>query len=256
MFEQSVVASSPASRRVLGTFVGFGGQAVLVSIAVLAPMVFPQILPRAALTTLLVAPGAPPPPAGPGTKAIRPKNEVRAATQIRNGGIVAPIAVPPKPQTIVDPEPAPDGAGVGIGVPGGIGQPVSNTTPLGEILSQGTPPVAPVRTVAIATPEPQRAAQSVPRVRVGTGVKMATLISRVEPVYPPLARQMRVSGTVELEGIIGTDGRLKELRVKSGHPLLAHAALEAVRQWIYQPTTLNGTPVEVIAPIIVTFILN
>lgn len=67
---------------------------------------------------------------------------------------------------------------------------------------------------------------------------------------------MRVSGVVELIGVIGTDGRIKELRVKSGHPLLARAALEAVARWIYKPTRLNGSPVEVEAPITVTFRLN
>ena len=85
---------------------------------------------------------------------------------------------------------------------------------------------------------------------------MAETIYRPEPSYPPLARQARVSGTVQLEGVIGTDGRLKELRVVSGHPLLARAALEAVSQWVYKPTLLNGRPVEVIAPITVTFRLN
>ncbi len=85
---------------------------------------------------------------------------------------------------------------------------------------------------------------------------MARLIKRVEPVYPVLARQARISGTVELSGIIGTDGRVKQLRVLSGHPLLAKAALDAVRQWVFHATLLNGAPVEVIAPIPVAFRLN
>jgi protein TonB len=71
-----------------------------------------------------------------------------------------------------------------------------------------------------------------------------------------LARNMRIQGTVELSSVIGVDGRLKELRVLSGHPLLAGAAIDAVKQWIYEPTYLNGDPVEVIAPITVTFKLN
>jgi protein TonB len=85
---------------------------------------------------------------------------------------------------------------------------------------------------------------------------MAQLLHRVEPVYPPLARQTRISGTVELTGVVGTNGRIRELRVVSGHPFLAAAALEAVRQWVYEPTLLNGEPVEVIAPITVNFRLN
>jgi periplasmic protein TonB len=76
------------------------------------------------------------------------------------------------------------------------------------------------------------------------------------PVYPPLARQARIAGAVMLEGIIARDGTVKNLRVLSGHPLLAGAALEAVRQWRYRPTLLNGEPVEVIAPIAVNFVLG
>ena len=85
---------------------------------------------------------------------------------------------------------------------------------------------------------------------------MAEVVHRVEPQYPAIARQMRVQGVVELVGVIATDGHLKELRLVSGHPLLARAAMEAVSQWIYRPTTLNGEPVEVIAPITVTFRMN
>jgi protein TonB len=85
---------------------------------------------------------------------------------------------------------------------------------------------------------------------------MATPIHKVEPVYPVLARQARVSGTVELLGVLGTDGRIHELKVLRGHPLLINAALEAVRQWIFEPTLLNGQAVEVAAPITVNFILH
>jgi protein TonB len=113
------------------------------------------------------------------------------------------------------------------------------------------PPPRVVNTPVVPAPAPV-----IPRVRAGGVVRLAEPIYRPEPQYPPLARQARVSGIVQLEGVIGIDGRLKELRIVSGHPLLAHAALQAVSQWIYKPTTLNGDPVEVIAPITVTFRLN
>jgi protein TonB len=77
----------------------------------------------------------------------------------------------------------------------------------------------------------------------------------VIPVYPPLARNARISGVVQLLGSTGTDGRVPQLRVMKGHPLLVPAALDAVRQWIYYPTLLNGDPVEVVAPIDVHFTL-
>jgi protein TonB len=89
-----------------------------------------------------------------------------------------------------------------------------------------------------------------------TEVRMAEPIQRVNPVYPALARQMRVSGKVELRGVLGIDGRIHEVQVISGHPLLVKAAVEAVMQWVYRPTILNGQPVEVQAPITVNFILN
>ena len=85
---------------------------------------------------------------------------------------------------------------------------------------------------------------------------MARLIHQVTPPYPPLARQVRAEGTVQLQAIIGLDGRIRDLRVTSGHPTLIQAAVDAVRQWVYQPTTLNGSPVEVLTTIDVNFTLK
>ena len=84
----------------------------------------------------------------------------------------------------------------------------------------------------------------------------AMLVNRVQPVYPPLARQTRISGTVRLHAIIGKDGSVQQLEVIQGHPLLVQAALDAVRQWRYRPTLLNGEPVEVDTTIDVIFSLN
>ena len=84
---------------------------------------------------------------------------------------------------------------------------------------------------------------------------MAKLVHKVIPEYPPLARAARISGIVRLVGTIGQDGAIRNLQLVSGHPMLARAAMEAVQQWIYKPTLLNGKPVEVIAPIEVSFTL-
>ena len=91
---------------------------------------------------------------------------------------------------------------------------------------------------------------------VGGDVQAAKLIRQVTPVYPTLAKQARVSGTVYLEAIIGRNGAIESLRVKSGSGLLAPAAVDAVRQWLYQPTLLNGVPVEVLTEIEVNFRLS
>ncbi len=85
---------------------------------------------------------------------------------------------------------------------------------------------------------------------------MAKLLRKVIPEYPAPARSARISGIVRLIGTIGEDGTIRNLQLVSGHPLLARAAMEAVRQWLYKPTLLNGKPVEVIAPIEVTFSLG
>ena len=82
------------------------------------------------------------------------------------------------------------------------------------------------------------------------------MISRIEPRYPPLALETRTQGTVRLRAIISSDGRITALEVISGHPLLVQAALEAVRQWRYRPTLLNGEPVEVETSITVNFQLE
>jgi len=93
-------------------------------------------------------------------------------------------------------------------------------------------------------------------VYVGGNVMAGKIVKRVALVYPPEAKNARVSGTVRLHAIIGRDGAIEELEVVSGHPLLMQAALDAVRQWRYQPTLLNGSPVEVDTTIDIIFELR
>jgi protein TonB len=82
------------------------------------------------------------------------------------------------------------------------------------------------------------------------------LIKQVVPFYPSPARISRISGTVRLLARIGRDGKVSEIRTLEGHPLLRRAAEDAVRQWVYSPTILNGVAVEVEAPIDVHFSLR
>jgi protein TonB len=90
----------------------------------------------------------------------------------------------------------------------------------------------------------------------GKGLPEAQLLSQVPPVYPPLARQARIQGNVVLHVIIGPDGRVKEITLISGHPLLVQAAIDAVRQWRYKTTMLNGFPVAAGTTATVTFTLD
>ncbi len=93
-------------------------------------------------------------------------------------------------------------------------------------------------------------------VRIGAAVAEANLVTYVEPEYPALAKSARVQGTVEFNAIIGSDGVIKNLELVRGHPLLVNAAKDAVLQWKYRPTLLNGNAVAVLAPIQVKFTLS
>jgi protein TonB len=168
------------------------------------------------------------------------------------GRLIAPATIPPRAAIIVD-EPV---AISGYGVAGGVDSGERNGVPGGipSVLQNAAPPLPAVEAAPAPLAKPVPVAPR--QVTVGGRVNMARLIHQVEPLYPPLARQMHVSGVVELVGIIATDGRIRELRLRSGSPLLAPAALAAVRQWVYEPTLLNGDPVELVATISVIFRLN
>jgi len=93
-------------------------------------------------------------------------------------------------------------------------------------------------------------------IRVGGNVQAARALYKMPPEYPKEARKKGISGTVRLHVIVAKDGSIEQLEVMSGHPLLQQAALDAVRQWRYQPTLLNGSPVEVDTTIDVIFAFN
>jgi protein TonB len=112
------------------------------------------------------------------------------------------------------------------------------------------PPQAPPGSAPVPPP-----ADGSQRLSVDPAKAQATLIEQARPVYPPLAKEARIQGVVRLNVVIGKDGGVQNLSLVSGHPLLAQAALEAVRQWKYQPTLLNGNPVEVATQVDLNFAL-
>jgi protein TonB len=113
-----------------------------------------------------------------------------------------------------------------------------------------------------ASPAPAAASQSAPvqaasAARTSTrseSVQQAQLISRKNPEYPSIAKQASAHGEVVLTAVIGVDGKVKEVKVVSGHPLLRNAAVTAVKQWVYSPTILNGKPVESESQIVLNFV--
>ena len=243
MFEQSILAGHPTGGR-WSFVVSLTTQVLLVALAVLVPLIYTNRLSLMETASQLSLP-LPPPAAAPPAQAQKQASSTHSTPSSRV--FTAPARIPPRAATILDEPSAPALSASGPGVPGGIGTAASGE--LFGMLSKAAPP-PPVK--AETHPE---AAPAKP-IRVGTGVQEAKLVRRVVPSYPPLARQARISGTVLLMGVIARDGTIEDLRVVSGHPLLVKAALDAVRQWVYRPTLLNGQPVEVICPIEVHFTLN
>ena len=221
-------------------------EGILVGLFVLVPLIYTEALPSAQLMTFLAAPPPPPPPPPPPAAAPAPRI-IRKATMADI--MKAPTVIP---KTIARPDQAPEpAAAVGVvgGIPGGVpgGQ-------FGGVLGGVIGGVMSSVTAAPPPPPPPKAATP-KRIRVGGQVESARLIFQPKPEYPPLAKMARIQGTVRLEAIISKDGTIQDLKVVSGHPLLVKSALEAVQRWRYQPTLLNGEPVEVVTEVDVNFTL-
>jgi protein TonB len=213
-------------------------QASILGVLILIPLIYTEALPKAMLSTLLIAPPPPPPPPPPPAPVktiIKP-----VARLIQSGKLVQPRAIPKEVAVFKEAELPPDvinNTNTG-GVFGGI--------PGQGIIGGSSGPAAP------PPPKPVTPA----RIKQGGNVTAASIVTQTRPVYPPLARQARIQGTVTLHAIIDKDGRVAQLEVVSGHPLLVQAALDAVKQWRYKPTLLNGDPVEVDTTIQVTFTMG
>ena len=246
MFEQAVLPSCPAGGRYWTVAAGFTGELLAIGLVLLAPLVWTDFLPRARALNWISLP-SPPPPVVKEPPAVRahPARPWQAIGRL----LIQPRTIPATALIIDDPP------GALPSTSGDEGVRTNSATAALELLGSlvRTVPLQP-RVATAPVTQPVKSAPAAPR-RISM-VRPARLLHRVEPVYPPLARAARISGTVELTGVIAADGRIRELRVVSGHPFLAQAALEAVRQWIYEPTVLNGELVEVVAPITVYFHLN
>jgi protein TonB len=249
MFEQTFV-EGVGKTKPWTVLVSFLGQMLLIAVAILIPMIYFDALPKNQLSSFLVAPPPPPPPPPPAAPAA-PKIVKIIPRQFDAGRLMAPKAVPKEIAMIKEEElPPPSAGGVVGGVPGGI----PGGTPggviggiIGAVPTAAPPPPPPVKVDKPVTPQ---------RIRVGGNVQQAKLIRQPKPIYPPLAKQARISGVVHLNAIIGKDGTIQNLTVAGGHPLLVPAAMEAVKQWVYAPTLLNGEPVEVVTQIDVNFTLS
>lgn len=243
VFEQSLLLNRDAKRS-WNFLASLGAELLVVSMALLIPLFYRDHLPAVHWRDVLVGP----PPSAPPVDL--PAKHSSGATSATPSVAPRPIfrfyaGTNPRPVQATTGEFTPDAPptlGLGIGVGG-------RTDMLGTFLPN---------VVAPPPPKPPIEAQKPPSapLKVGGDVQMAKLLRKVTPLYPPLAKAARISGIVRLIGTIDKDGAIRNLEVVSGHPILARAALEAVQQWVYKPTLLNGNPVEVIAPIQVSFTLG
>src|ERR1700722_8985684 len=200
-------------------------QAAILGVLILIPLIYTEALPKGMLATFIVPPPPPPPPPPPAAAIQRIVKPV--VHLIKNGQMMAPTVIPKKIEMIKE-EAAPPAGGVLGGIIGGVG---------------GAPP----------PPPPPKAKGPL---RVGGQVQAANLIRQVQPVYPPIAKTAHISGTVVLHAIISKEGAIEKLEYVSGPPLLMKNAMDAVSQWRYRPTMLNGEPVEVDTTVSVVFTLG
>lgn len=242
MFDDVLLTGQSTAKR-WSVPVSFTVELAAIGLLLLLPLIYGERLPALPNVKALVY-------LPPAQKAIvQPAAQTHhASTPVFNAHrIVTPAWIPPHPALIVDEAPSIPNSELLASGPAGGRTPAIGITDLLPRRDMPPPPGPPV----VVTPAPPQRPM-----RVSEGVQAAKRRVFVMPAYPALAKQARISGAVELVGVIGTDGRIQSLRVISGHFLLVKAAVDAVKQWRYEPTLLNGQPVEVIAPITVTFTLQ
>lgn len=234
MFEQTFIDEPGRGVKSWAIAASFLLQCLFLAAAAVAPLIYTYDPPMAEWVrrTMLLAP--PPPPRAAAPQPIA--KPVAPAPARFESTLAAPTAIPENVALLPDERSAPASLSVPdlSGVPGGslLGAP------------DGVLGVTGMQARVSLPPKP---------IRVGGKVQAARIVSRVSPVYPLEASEQGISGAVHLEAIITTAGLIREVKVLSGEPLLAAAAQEAVRQWRYRPTYLNGQPVEVITLIEVIF---
>ncbi len=224
-----------SARRGWPAIASFSLQAFGVGLLLLLPLLTVQGPPKLQWLQppILMPPSAPAPPA-PGPRPM-------ASSNFREGHLLQPTTIPATIATLNEPQIAAAPDLDEVGVPGGTnlrGRGIEGS--VGSSTDMVSPPPAPA---------PSRP------LKISHWAE-GNLIYRVQPNYPPLARAARVQGAVELRAIISKTGTIENLVVVRGHPMLAAAALEAVRQWRYRPYRLNNEPIEVETDVTVNFLLS
>jgi periplasmic protein TonB len=238
MFEDSLVESTGRIRTRSKYFAigSFALQALLLTALALYPFLHPATLPRQALTMLLTAPPVPSAPANLPQHAASPTTHAQPI--MIDNPLTAPIRIPQHIAMNVNDSPPPSALDTGLGKTGS-----GTDTGLFSTLGTSSPPVV--------KPAPPKGP-----VPVSSGVAAGRLLAPIQPVYPAIARAARIQGTVVVQAIISKDGKIEQLHVISGPPMLQSAATEATQRARYRPFLLNGEPVAVETTINVVFTLG
>jgi protein TonB len=233
------------SHRVWEVFLSFAGHSLALAIIIMIPLLYTHSMDLSQFrNTFLVAPPPPLPPPPPSHFAPS-----HPRFHLRDAKLYEPRVIPKQIAQIKDETPAsqPVVSGVAGGVPGGVpGGQLDGV--LGGILGQGNQQFVP-------PPLPKPLPGHGPY-RVGGKVQAPRIIRQVQPIYPIIAKEARVTGQVAIDCVIDEHGDIAQLKVVSGSPLLMTAAVNAVEQWKYQPTLLNGVPIPVEMVVTVTFQLG
>jgi protein TonB len=251
IFGQCLVDSDPASnRRTRGRlrkalFIALMLEALALAILLLAPLAKPAVLPPVmSLTPIPPYRGTQHPHAAASPANLQQTSQGHPSTDFFDRAFTQPSAIPKGVRPLTESENS------SAGEPPSIGSGTQfDGDPFGIPGGTETGPAPPL-------PAPSAAKPPARTIRRSESVEAALLVHRVDPVYPALAIQIHLDGTVQLHAIIGRDGTIQSLEVLSGHPLLVKSALDAVRQWRYRPTRLNGEAVAVETSITVIYTMH
>jgi protein TonB len=229
---------------------------LIASVLILIPLLQTQAIPPVALPPPVVSPG---PPVRIIKIAAAPSSG-RVATRPLPPAVpdpfTAPTAVPDKVSYVVDAINVSSLDSLNPGFSTGPGGSAGPSNVIGLLASVAPTIVAPPPRPADPTPPPAPKIDIREPVRIASSLQLSRLIKKVDPEYPILAHRGHIEGTVIAEAHITGSGTIDSLRIISGNPLFYQSVLDAVKQWRYQPTLLNGEPIEVITTITVNFKLN
>ena len=252
MFESIQPEKRGPGRTLLSLLISIAVHVTVILVLVILPLIYFNVLPQQEVLAFVMTEPPPPPPPPPPAPQFKPLKSLHQEVDIAR--FTAPTKIPkdippPTAEPLVVEESFPEADGVEGGVPGGVEGGV-----VGGVVS-GVPGALLVPPSKLQPPPPAIKPKPQAPLYV-SNLQQSKLLRMVQPAYPKLAREARVSGTVTLKIIVNEKGDVTDVKVLSGHPLLQEAAARAAWQWKYAPTVLDGRPIPVTSIVTVAFTLQ